>query len=51
MAKEEMLEMEGVVQEVLPAPIPRRLANGATVLAYAGGKVRKNASASSPGTA
>ena len=43
MAKEEMLEMEGVVQEVLPSTQFRvELANGATVLAYAGGKVRKN---------
>jgi len=43
MAKEEMLEMEGVVQEVLPSTQFRvELANGAQVLAYAGGKVRKN---------
>jgi translation initiation factor IF-1 len=43
MAKEEMLEMEGVVLEVLPSTQFRvELANGATVLAYAGGKVRKN---------
>jgi len=40
MAKEEMLEMEGVVQEVLPNTQFRvELTNGATVLAYAGGKV------------
>jgi translation initiation factor IF-1 len=43
MAKEEMLEMEGVVQEVLPSTQFRvQLTNGAEVLAYAGGKVRKN---------
>jgi translation initiation factor IF-1 len=43
MPKEEMLEMEGVVEEVLPSTQFRvRLTNGATVLAYAGGKVRKN---------
>ena len=43
MAKEEMLEMEGVVQEVLPSTQFRvELANGALVLAYAGGKVRKH---------
>lgn len=38
-----MLEMEGVVQEVLPSTQFRvELTNGAQVLAYAGGKVRKN---------
>lgn len=43
MPKEEMLEMEGVVEEVLPSTQFRvRLTNGATVLAYAGGKVRKH---------
>jgi translation initiation factor IF-1 len=42
-AKEELLEMEGVVKEVLPNTQFRvELANGASVLAYAGGKVRKN---------
>ena len=42
-AKEELLEMEGVVEEVLPNTQFRVvLANGASVLAYAGGKVRKN---------
>ena len=42
MAKEEMLEMEGTVQEVLPNTQFRvLLANGASVLAYASGKVRK----------
>ena len=42
MAKEEMIEMDGTVQEVLPNTQFRvTLANGASVLAYAGGKVRK----------
>jgi translation initiation factor IF-1 len=42
-AKEEMLEMDGVVQEVLPNTQFRvSLANGANVLAYAGGNVRRN---------
>ena len=41
MAKEEMIEMEGTVQEVLPNTQFRvRLANGADILAYAGGKMR-----------
>ena len=43
MAKEEMLEMDGTVQEVLPNTNFRvALENGATVLAYAGGRVRQN---------
>ena len=43
MAKEEMLEMEGTVQEVLPNTQFRvTLENGAKVLAYAGGKVRQH---------
>ena len=42
MAKEELIEMEGVVEEVLPNTQFRvRLTNGADVLAYAGGKMRK----------
>jgi len=42
MAKEEMIEMEGVVEEVLPNTQFRvRLGNGAGVLAYAGGKMRQ----------
>jgi translation initiation factor IF-1 len=42
MAKEEMIEMEGFVQEVLPNTQFRvRLGNGADVLAYAGGKMRQ----------
>ena len=40
--KEEMIEMEGTVQEVLPNTQFRvQLTNGATVLAYAGGKMRQ----------
>lgn len=43
MAKEEMVEMEGTVQEVLPNTQFRvRLVNGADVLAYAGGKMRQH---------
>ena len=43
MAKEEVIELEGVVDEVLPNTQFRvSLSNGATVLAYASGKVRKN---------
>jgi translation initiation factor IF-1 len=42
MAKEEMIEMEGTVEEVLPNTQFRvRLGNGAPVLAYAGGKMRQ----------
>ena len=42
MAKEEMIEMEGTVEDVLPNTQFRvRLANGADVLAYAGGKMRQ----------
>jgi len=41
--KEEMIEMEGTVAEVLPNTQFRvELANGASVLAYAGGKVKQN---------
>lgn len=43
MAKEELLEMEGVVEEVLPNTQFRvALSNGVSVLAYASGKVRQN---------
>ena len=43
MAKEELIEMDGVVEEVLPNTQFRvTLANGVSVLAYASGKVRKN---------
>jgi translation initiation factor IF-1 len=42
-AKEEMLEMDGTVQEVLPNTQFRvELENGVSVLAYAGGRVRQN---------
>ena len=42
MAKEELLTMDGVVQELLPNTQFRvALENGANVLAYASGKVRK----------
>ena len=42
MAREEMIEMEGTVEEVLPNTQFRvRLVNGAGVLAYAGGKLRQ----------
>ena len=41
MAKEEMIEVQGTVEEVLPNTQFRvRLQNGAGVLAYAGGKMR-----------
>jgi translation initiation factor IF-1 len=43
MPKEEMIEMEGVVSEVLPNTQFRVvLSNGADVLAYASGKMRKH---------
>ena len=43
MPKEEVIEMEGVVDEVLPNTKFRvTLANGAGVLAYASGKMRKH---------
>ena len=43
MAKEEVIEMDGVVNEVLPNTRFRvTLANGASVLAYASGKMRKH---------
>ncbi len=42
MAKEETIEMEGTVEEVLPNTQFRvQLANGHNVLAYAGGKMRQ----------
>jgi len=42
MAKEEMIEMEGTVEEVLPNTQFRvKLTNGVQVLAYAGGKMRQ----------
>ena len=43
MAKEELIEMEGVVDEVLPDTRYRvTLTNGVSVSAYASGKIRKN---------
>jgi translation initiation factor IF-1 len=43
MAKEALVEMDGVVNEVLPNTQFRvTLDNGAVVLAYASGKVRKH---------
>ena len=42
MAKEELVELEGTVTEVLPNAVFRvRLENGVEVLAYASGKMRK----------
>jgi len=43
MAKEEMVELEGVVNDVLPNTIFRvTLTNGHEVTAYASGKMRKH---------
>ncbi len=43
MAKEELLEMNGVVNEVLPDSRFRvTLENGHTLVAYSAGKMRKN---------
>lgn len=43
MAKEEMVEFEGVVNEVLPNTVFRvTLVNGHEVTAYASGKIRKH---------
>ena len=43
MAKEEFLEIEGIVNEVLPNTTFRvTLDNGASITAYASGKIRKN---------
>ncbi|MEX3630177.1 MAG: translation initiation factor IF-1 [Burkholderia sp.] len=43
MAKEELLELDGVVGEVLPDSRYRvTLENGAVVAAYASGRLRKN---------
>lgn len=43
MAKEELIEMQGVVDEVLPDSRYRvTLENGHTLVAYTAGKVRKN---------
>jgi len=43
MAKEDLIEMQGVVDEVLPDSRFRvTLENGHTLVAYSGGKMRKN---------
>ncbi|HEY9108863.1 MAG TPA: translation initiation factor IF-1 [Roseateles sp.] len=43
MAKEELIEMQGVVNEVLPDSRFRvKLTNGHEVIAYTGGKMRKH---------
>jgi translation initiation factor IF-1 len=43
MAKEEVIELEGTVSEVLPQTLFRvTLENGAEVMAYASGKMRKH---------
>ncbi len=43
MAKEELIEMRGVVDEVLPDSRFRvTLENGHSLVAYSGGKMRKN---------
>lgn len=43
MAKEELVELEGVVSEVLPQTLFRvTLENGAEVMAYVSGKMRKH---------
>ena len=43
MAKEELVEIEGVVNEVLPNTIFRvQLTNGHQITAYASGKMRKH---------
>ncbi len=43
MAKEELLEMKGMVDEVLPdARFLVTLENGHRLIAYSGGKVRRN---------
>jgi translation initiation factor IF-1 len=43
MAKEEMIELEGVVNEVLPNTMFRvQLNNGHEITAYASGKMRKH---------
>ena len=43
MSKEDLIEMEGVVDEVLPDSRYRvTLENGHSLIAYSGGKMRKN---------
>ena len=51
MAKEDAIEVDGVVQEALPnAMFLVELENGHTVLAHISGKMRKFISASCPAT-
>jgi len=51
MAKEELLEMDGVVDEVLPDSRYRvTLENGHKLIAYSAGKMKKITFASSPAT-
>jgi translation initiation factor IF-1 len=43
MAKDDVIEMEGVVEKVLPATMYHvKLSNGHTVLAHISGKMRKH---------
>jgi len=43
MAKDDIVEMEGIVEKVLPATMYNvKLANGHRVLAHISGKMRKN---------
>ncbi len=43
MAKEDLIEFDGIVQEALPDTTFRvQLENGHTVLAYSAGKMKKN---------
>jgi len=43
MAKDDIVEMEGVVEKVLPATMYNvKLANGHRILAHISGKMRKN---------
>jgi translation initiation factor IF-1 len=43
MAKEELIEMQGVVQEILPDSRFRvELENGHTLIAYSAGRMKKN---------
>lgn len=52
MSKEDMIELEGVVTEMLPESRFRvHLDNGLDILAYGSGKIKLTASASSRATA
>ena len=43
MAKEDLIEMDGIVEELLPnATFRCKLSNGHTVIAYSAGKIKKN---------